>query len=106
MTRSIAVGLCVVSLAACSTTAKSHDEPADAKKTSASSDDGIKETLKEALLRANAETGVDCTVKAGVVTLSGRVDSPDIKKKAGQIASDVPNVKAVINDLRVKTPEG
>src|SRR5262249_11052810 len=74
----------------------------DAKKISASLDDGIKDNLKAELLKQSVDTGVSYSVAAGVVTLSGKVDTPEIKKKVGQIASEVPNVKAVINDLRLK----
>ena len=44
--------------------------------------------------------------KNGVLTLSGSVDSPDDKSAAQQIASSVPNVQQVINELEVKNRGG
>jgi len=41
-------------------------------------------------------------VKSGVVTLSGEVNSEDKRTQAGQVASAVPNVQQVVNDLQVK----
>jgi hyperosmotically inducible periplasmic protein len=74
----------------------------DAKKISSSLDNGIEDNLKAALLKEKVDAGVDYKVVAGVVTLTGKVDTVDIKKKVGRIASEVPNVKEVVNDLRVK----
>ena len=41
----------------------------------------------------------------GVVTLKGRVDSADNKKRAGEVAKQVEGVKSVKNQLRVNTPK-
>jgi hyperosmotically inducible protein len=38
----------------------------------------------------------------GVVTLKGKVNSPDVKKKAGDIAKKVDGVKSVKNELTVE----
>ncbi len=50
------------------------------------------------------KTLVDTSVRTdrGVVTLSGAVDSPELKQRAAQIAANVPGVQAVRNDLAVK----
>jgi osmotically-inducible protein OsmY len=50
------------------------------------------------------KTLVDASVRTdrGVVTLSGAVDSPDLKARAAQVASSVPGVRGVENDLMVK----
>jgi hyperosmotically inducible protein len=42
---------------------------------------------------------------SGVVTLKGRVDSAETKKKAEQVAKQVEGVKSVKNQLRVEAPK-
>ncbi|MDY0241958.1 MAG: BON domain-containing protein, partial [Rhodospirillaceae bacterium] len=37
----------------------------------------------------------------GVVQLSGFVDQPDVKRRAGEVAAGVEGVKQVVNDLVV-----
>jgi osmotically-inducible protein OsmY len=41
-------------------------------------------------------------VKSGVVTLTGEVNSQDKRYQAEQVATKVPNVQQVVNDLQVK----
>jgi osmotically-inducible protein OsmY len=41
-------------------------------------------------------------VKSGVVTLSGEVNSQRRREHAQQVATGVPHVKQVVNDLQVK----
>ena len=47
-------------------------------------------------------TNIDVDSNNGVVTLKGRVDSADAKKKAGDIAKKVDGVKSVKNELKVE----
>jgi hypothetical protein len=47
-------------------------------------------------------TKIDVKSEAGVVTLSGTVDSADRRARAVQIASNVNGVKTVLNNLEVK----
>ena len=47
-------------------------------------------------------TNIDVDSNNGVVTLKGRVDSADAKKKAGDIAKKVDGVKSVKNQLTVQ----
>lgn len=47
-------------------------------------------------------TSIDVDSKDGVVTLKGKVDSADMKKKAGEIAKKVGGVKSVKNQLKVE----
>ena len=47
-------------------------------------------------------TDIDVDSKDGVVTLKGKVDSADMKKKAGDIAKKVSGVKSVKNELKVE----
>jgi osmotically-inducible protein OsmY len=41
-------------------------------------------------------------VKSGVVTLTGEVNSQNKRDQADQVATKVPNVRQVVNDLQVK----
>jgi len=50
-------------------------------------------------------TGIDVDSNEGVVTLKGKVDSADAKKKAEAVAKKVDGVKSVKNQLRVETPK-
>lgn len=47
-------------------------------------------------------TNIDVDSNNGVVTLKGKVDSADMKKKAGEIAKKVEGVKSVKNQLTVE----
>ena len=47
-------------------------------------------------------TNIDVDSNNGVVTLKGKVDSADMKKKAGEIAKKVEGVKSVKNQLTVQ----
>jgi hyperosmotically inducible protein len=48
-------------------------------------------------------TNVSINATNGVVTLSGMVDSADVKSKAESIARSVPKVVRVVNNLQVAT---
>ncbi len=47
-------------------------------------------------------TSINVDSKDGVVTLKGKVDSADMKKKAGDVAKKVSGVKSVKNELKVE----
>jgi hyperosmotically inducible protein len=51
---------------------------------------------------AKTMTSIDVDSNNGVVTLKGKVDSADMKKKAGDIAKKVDGVKSVKNELKVE----
>ena len=51
---------------------------------------------------AKTLTNIDVDSNNGVVTLKGKVDSADMKKKAGEIAKKVDGVKSVKNELKVE----
>lgn len=51
---------------------------------------------------ARLEKGVKYDVKNGVVTLKGDVNSENKRARAEKIASAVPNVQQVVNELEVK----
>ncbi|MBV9265727.1 MAG: BON domain-containing protein [Acidobacteriaceae bacterium] len=48
--------------------------------------------------------GLDVTVKDGVVTLKGRVDTDKAKNRASKLAKKVKGVKEVENELTVGPP--
>jgi hyperosmotically inducible protein len=74
----------------------------DAKAVNADLDEGIEQNLDAALIQNKMHDNVKYAVKSGVVTLSGEVNSEDKRTRAGQVASAVPNVQQVVNDLQVK----
>ena len=51
---------------------------------------------------AKTMTNINVDSNNGVVTLKGRVDTADAKKKAGDIAKKVEGVKSVKNELKVE----
>ena len=74
----------------------------DAKAVNADLDEGIEQNLDAALIQNQMHANVKYEVKSGVVTLSGEVNSEDKRTRAGQVATAVPNVQQVVNDLQVK----
>jgi len=74
----------------------------DAKAVNSDLDKGIEQNLDAALIQNQMHENVKYEVKSGVVTLSGEVNSEDKRTRAGQVASGVPNVQQVVNDLQVK----
>jgi hyperosmotically inducible protein len=65
-------------------------------------DAGIEKNLDAALIQNKLHKKVNYKVKNGVVTLSGEVDSETTRKTAESVASAVPNVQQVVNDLQIK----
>jgi hyperosmotically inducible protein len=63
-------------------------------KTALASDQGMKTLAK-----------IDVDSEDGVVTLKGKVDSAEAKKKAEEIAKKVDGVKSVKNELKVEAPK-
>jgi osmotically-inducible protein OsmY len=49
-------------------------------------------------------TNISVNSTNGVVTLSGQVDSEDIKSKAAIVAKSVPKVVRVVNFLQIAAP--
>jgi len=74
----------------------------DAKAVNADLDNGIEQNLDAALIQNQMHDNVKYKVKNGVVTLSGEVNSENKRTRAQQLASGVPNVQQVVNDLQVK----
>lgn len=65
-------------------------------------DQGIEKNLDAALIQNKLHENVTYTVKSGVVTLTGEVNSENSRTRAGDVAAAVPNVQQVVNDLQVK----
>jgi osmotically-inducible protein OsmY len=65
-------------------------------------DKGIEHNLNAALVQAKLHKSVKYDVKAGVVTLTGEVISQSERARAENVASGVPNVRQVVNELQVK----
>ncbi len=74
----------------------------DAKVVNADLDGGIEKNLDAALVQNKLHDTVKYAVKSGVVTLTGDVISQDMRDFAEKVATMVPNVRQVVNDLQVK----
>jgi hyperosmotically inducible protein len=74
----------------------------DAKAVNSDLDKGIEKNLDAALIQNKMHDHVKYEVKSGVVTLSGEVNSQDKRNNAERVATNVPNVKQVVNDLQVR----
>ena len=65
-------------------------------------DQGIEKNLDAALIQNKLHKSVKYEVKNGVVTLTGEVNSENKRTLAEQVATGVPNVAQVVNNLQVK----
>jgi len=74
----------------------------EAKAVNSDLDEGIEKNLDAALIQNRMHDKVKYEVKSGVVTLTGEVNSQRKRERAEQVATNVPNVKQVVNDLQVK----
>jgi len=74
----------------------------EAKAVNSDLDAGIEKNLDAALIQNKMHDSVKYNVKNGVVTLTGEVNSQSKRDRAEKVATGVPNVKQVVNDLQVK----
>ena len=74
----------------------------DARAVNSDLDDGIEKNLDAALIQNQMHDEVKYAVKSNVVTLTGEVNSQSKRDQAERVATSVPNVKQVVNDLQVK----
>jgi osmotically-inducible protein OsmY len=74
----------------------------DAKRMNSDLDRGIESNLHAALIQQSLQDSVKYTVKNNVVTLTGDVDSQAKRGRAQEVASTVPNVQQVVNELQVR----
>jgi hyperosmotically inducible periplasmic protein len=65
-------------------------------------DDGIEKNLAAVFIQDHFDRDVKYDVKNGVVTLKGSVSSQSRRAAAEKIATGVPNVAQVVNELEVK----
>jgi hyperosmotically inducible periplasmic protein len=77
----------------------------EAKAVNSDLDAGIEKNLDAALITNRVNKGVKLDVKNGVVTLTGEVNSKTQRARAEKVASSVPNVKQVVNELEIKNPK-
>jgi hyperosmotically inducible periplasmic protein len=75
----------------------------DAKEVNTDLDKGIEHNLDAALLQNKLQDSVKYAVTNGVVTLTGEVNSQSRRSEGEKIASSIPNVKQVVNNLQVKS---
>jgi osmotically-inducible protein OsmY len=75
----------------------------EARQVESNVDDAIEHNFKAALV-GNTLEGQHISYKAknGVLTLSGTVDTPQQRTEAQKVASSVPNVEQVVNEIKVK----
>jgi hyperosmotically inducible protein len=74
----------------------------EAKAVNSDLDQGIEKNLDAALIQNKLHKSVKYEVKNGVVTLTGEVNSENKRALAEKVATGVPNVTQVVNDLQVK----
>jgi len=65
-------------------------------------DEAIEKNLHAVLTKSKLQRDVKYEVKNGVVTIKGEVNSQSKRAQAEQLASSVPNVQQVVNELQVK----
>jgi osmotically-inducible protein OsmY len=74
----------------------------EAKAMTSDLDQAIEKNLDAALIQNKMHHDVKYSVKSGVVTLTGEVNSQDKRMLAEKVANGVPNVQQVVNNLQVK----
>jgi hyperosmotically inducible periplasmic protein len=74
----------------------------EAKTVNSDLDAGIEKNLDAALIQNKFHKDVHYKVKSGVVTLTGEVMSQTRRAQVEAVASTVPNVQQVVNELQVK----
>jgi hyperosmotically inducible periplasmic protein len=74
----------------------------DAKNGNPDLDRGIEENLNTELIQHKLHYGVRYDVEAGVITLTGAVNSERDRTRAQKVATGIPYVQRVVNDLEIK----
>ena len=74
----------------------------EAKAVNSDLDSGVEKNLDAALIQNKMHDNVKYEVKNGVVTLTGEVNSQHNRDRVEKVATSVPNVKQVVNNLQVK----
>jgi hyperosmotically inducible protein len=73
-----------------------------AKKVDSDLDKGIEKNFDAVLVQHKLDSAVKYDVKNGVLTLTGKVNSQAKRAWIEKLATGVPNVKQVVNELQVK----
>jgi osmotically-inducible protein OsmY len=74
----------------------------EAKAVNSDLDRGIENNLDAALLQDRLHESVKYGVENAVVTLTGKVDSQAMRTRIEGIASGIPHVKQVVNELQIE----
>ena len=74
----------------------------EAKTVNSDLDKGIEKNLDAALIQHRLNKSVKYDVKNGVVALTGEVNSQSRRAQVEKVASAVPNVQQVVNELQVR----
>src|SRR5450759_4682043 len=74
----------------------------EAKTVNSDLDKGIEKNLDAALIQRRLNKNIKYDVKNGVVTLTGEVNSQSRRVQVEKVASAVPNVQQVVNELQVR----
>jgi osmotically-inducible protein OsmY len=74
----------------------------EAKTVNSDLDQAIEKNLDAALIQHRLNKDVKYDVKNGVVTLTGEVNSQAKRAQVEKVASAVPNVQQVVNELQIK----
>src|ERR1700687_211732 len=77
----------------------------EAKAVNSDLDQGIEKNLDAALIQNKLHKSVRYEVKKGVVARPGEVSSEDKRARSEKVATGVPNVTQVVNDLQVKNQQ-
>ena len=78
------------------------NDASGAKAVNSDLDQVVEKNLDAALIQHRLHKTVKYGVKNGVVTLTGEVNSPSQRAQAESVASSVPYVRQVVNELQVK----
>ena len=78
------------------------DISSQAKTVNSDLDDGIEKNLDAALVQRGLNKAVKFDVKNGVVTLTGNVNSEAGRARVEKVATGVPNVQQVVNELQIR----
>jgi osmotically-inducible protein OsmY len=77
-------------------------QASEAKSINSDVDKAIEKLLDATLIQNNLHDNVKYSAKNGVVTLTGDVNSQQVRDQAQQLAASVPNVQQVVNEIQVK----
>lgn len=78
------------------------EEESVAKKVDSDLDKGIEKNFEAVLVQHKLDSAVKYDVKKGVITLNGKVNSQSKRAWVERLATGVPNVRQVVNELQVK----